>query len=233
MTATTDCVGIRLFTCGEDMDNNRHYSFFDRVCLGLDQTVRALTNQPQTSGKPFPGAGIEEQQLSKEQRQHVAGLMRVNHAGEICAQALYHGQGMVSKSPYIQEKMRHAAIEEGDHLAWCKQRLDELDSHTSYLSPLWYAGSFCIGMMAGLIGDGWSLGFVAETERQVIHHLQGHLQLLPAEDARSYHVLRQMEEDEGRHRDEAIASGAAELPPVAKKVMTMTAKIMVKTAYYW
>jgi len=217
----------------DDMNKNRHYSFFDRLCLGLDQTVRALTNQPHTSGKSYPGAAIPQTVLTEEQRKHAAALMRINHAGEICAQALYHGQGMVSKSPAIQEKMREAAIEEGDHLAWCKQRLDELNSHTSYLSPLWYAGSFCIGMMAGLIGDGWSLGFVAETEQQVINHLQGHLQLLPAADERSYQVLRQMEEDETKHRNEAIASGATELPFAAKKAMAMTAKIMVKTAYYW
>ncbi len=214
------------------MEKNRHYSFFDRLCLGFDQTIRTLTNQPQTSGKPYPSAHIDQEPLTDVQRKQAAALMRINHAGEICAQALYHGQGVVSKSPAVQEKMREAAIEEGDHLAWCKQRLDELGSHTSYLGPLWYAGSFCIGMMAGLIGDGWSLGFVAETERQVINHLHGHLKLLPVEDARSYQILRQMEEDETKHRNEAIAAGALELPMFAKTTMGWTAKIMVKTAYY-
>lgn len=215
------------------MTSERYYSLFDRLCLGLDQTLRALTNQPQTSNKPYPGARCAEAPLTSTQRKHAAALMRINHAGEICAQALYHGQGMISKSPVIQAKMREAALEEGDHLAWCKQRLDELESHTSYLAPLWYAGSFCIGMMAGLVGDGWSLGFVAETERQVIQHLQGHLKLLPQADARSYEILQQMEADEAKHRNEALAAGATELPTLAKTTMAWTAKIMVKTAYYW
>jgi ubiquinone biosynthesis monooxygenase Coq7 len=128
--------------------------------------------------------------------------------------------------------MQQAAYEEGDHLAWCKQRLDELGSHTSYLNPLWYAGSFCIGMVAGMVGDKWSLGFVAETERQVIKHLESHLQVLPQQDQRSYKILQQMEQDEAKHRDEAIASGAHELPDVIKKTMALMSKVMVKTVRY-
>src|SRR4029078_1478386 len=146
------------------------------------------------------------------QRKQSAALMRVNHAGEVCAQALYHGQGVVSRTSQVQEKMQLAALEEGDHLHWCRQRLEELGSHTSYLNPLWYAGSFCIGMAAGMIGDKWSLGFVAETERQVIKHLEKHLKLLPAQDQRSYTVLERMEKDEAHHRDEAIAAGANDWP---------------------
>lgn len=214
------------------MNSHRHYTFFDRLCLGVDQAVRALTDTVKTTGTDYPGKKIEEQPLNDEQRQHSAALMRINHAGEICAQALYHGQGVVSRSHDVQEKMRQAAIEEGDHLAWCRRRLDELGSHPSYLNPLWYAGSFCIGMVAGMIGDKWSLGFVAETERQVIKHLKGHLHSLPTNDLRSYKILEKMEADEARHRDEALALGAKELPKMIKNGMRMTSKIMVKSAYW-
>lgn len=210
----------------------RHYTLFDRLCLGLDQAVRALTDNAKTTGLAYPAKGVEEPLLSEEQRKRSAAFMRINHAGEICAQALYHGQGLVTRSKAVQEKMQEAAIEEGDHLAWCKQRLNELDSHTSYLNPLWYAGSFCIGMVAGMIGDKWSLGFVAETERQVIKHLAGHSQVLLSQDQRSYTVLQQMEKDEAKHRDEAIASGAHELPELIKEGMALTSKVMVKTAYW-
>jgi|SRR5579885_417572 ubiquinone biosynthesis monooxygenase Coq7 len=214
------------------MNSYRHYTFIDRLCLGVDQAVRALTDTVKTTGAAYPGKKIAEQPLSSEQRKHSAALMRINHAGEICAQALYHGQGVVSRSQDVQEKMRQAAVEEGDHLAWCRQRLDELGSHPSYLNPFWYAGSFCIGMVAGMIGDKWSLGFVAETERQVIKHLKGHLHSLPADDQRSYKILEQMESDEARHRDEAIALGAKELPKMIKQGMGLASKIMVKSAYW-
>lgn len=214
------------------MKSHRHYTFFDRLCLGVDQAVRALTDTVKTTGAAYPGKDIEEQTLSDNQRKHSAGLMRINHAGEICAQGLYHGQGVVSRSIDVQEKMHVAAIEEGDHLSWCRQRLDELGSHVSYLNPLWYAGSFCIGMVAGMIGDKWSLGFVAETERQVIKHLKGHLQTLPVQDQRSYTILQQMEADEARHRDDAVNLGAKDLPGVIRQTMAMTSKVMVKTAYW-
>ncbi len=212
--------------------NERQYRFFDKICLGIDQAMRALMDNAKTSGVQNPAKGVEDIVLNDEQRKHSAALMRINHAGEICAQALYHGQGVVSRSPETQAKMQQAAIEEGDHLAWCKKRLDELDSHTSYLNPLWYVGSFCIGMVAGMIGDKWSLGFVAETERQVIKHLKGHLHLLPQQDQRSYTILERMEKDEAKHRDEAIAAGAHELPEMIKKTMAITSKVMVKTAYW-
>lgn len=214
------------------MNFERHYTFLDRLCLGLDQAVRAIADNAKTSGQRYPAQGVNEAALSSEERNHSAALMRINHAGEVCAQALYHGQAMVSRSPKIQEKMQQAAIEEGDHLAWCRLRLDELGSHTSYLGPLWYAGSFCIGMTAGVIGDDWSLGFVAETERQVIKHLEEHLKTLPTEDQRSNKILAQMEADESKHRDEAIAAGARDLPWIVRKIMTLTSKVMVKTAYW-
>lgn len=210
----------------------RYYTFMDKICLGLDQAVRALTDTPRTTGAVYPGTGIEEPILSDKQRKHAAGLMRVNHAGEICAQALYHGQSVVSKTPEIEAHLQAAALEEGDHLAWCKQRLDELNSHPTYLSPFWYMGSFSIGLMAGIIGDEWSLGFVAETERQVIKHLKKHLALLPADDKRSYAILQKMETDEANHRDEAIESGAQELPGPIKHLMGLASKVMVKTAYW-
>lgn len=210
----------------------RQYSFLDKICLGIDQAVKSLTDSLQTNPTTYPAQHVEDSQLNEKQKKHSAALMRINHAGEICAQALYHGQGIVSKSAAVQEKMQHAAKEEGEHLAWCKTRLDELGSHVSYLNPVWYVGSFCIGMIAGIAGDKWSLGFVAETEKQVIKHLAGHLQLLPAQDLRSYTILQKMEEDEARHRDEAILLGAKELPSPIRHCMAFTSKIMVKTAYW-
>lgn len=214
------------------MKSQRHYSIFDKICIGIDQAVRALGDNAKTTGSQYPAQGVEDHQLSDDQRKHSAALMRINHTGEICAQALYHGQGIVSQSNDVQEKMQQAAIEEGDHLEWTKKRIDELGSHTSYLNPLFYAGSFCIGMVAGMIGDKWSLGFVAETEQQVIKHLEGHLQQLPKEDKRSYHILERMESDETKHRDDAIAAGAHELPGMIKKGMALTSKVMVKTVYW-
>jgi ubiquinone biosynthesis monooxygenase Coq7 len=194
--------------------------------------VRALMDKTKTTGKPNPAKHIDEQPLSQAERERSAALMRINHAGEICAQALYHGQSAVSKSDTVHAKMQQAALEEGDHLRWCRERLLQLDSHTSYLNPLWYAGSFCIGMAAGMVGDAWSLGFVAETERQVIKHLDKHLHLLPKQDERSQKILMQMEADEAKHRDEAIQSGARELPVFVQKIMGLASKVMVKTSYY-
>jgi len=214
------------------MNPHRNYTFLDKLCLGVDQAVRALMGTVKISGSDYPGKNIEDSELNDKQRKHAAALMRINHAGEICAQALYHGQGIVSRSSEVQEKMYLAAIEEGDHLTWCQQRLNELGSHSSYLNPVWYAGSFCIGMVAGMVGDKWSLGFVAETERQVITHLKNHLNTLPPEDKRSYIILQKMEADEAKHRDDAVSLGAKNLPWFIQKGMTLTSKIMVKTAYY-
>jgi ubiquinone biosynthesis monooxygenase Coq7 len=158
--------------------------------------------------------------------------MRVNHTGEVCAQALYHAQSLSSRNDSIRANMQQAAIEEGDHLAWCKARLDELGAHTSYLNPLWYASSFAIGVAAGMIGDAWNLGFLAETEKQVVEHLERQLKQLPFCDEKSYAILQQMQIDEQHHHDEAMLSGAKELPLLIKKLMHVTATLMVKTAYW-
>lgn len=211
---------------------DRQYSRLDQLCLGFDQALRAIHGAPAATERSYPAANESEPVLSAAERKHAAGLMRVNHAGEVCAQALYHGQGLVSRNPDIQQQMQQSAIEEGDHLNWCDTRLKELDSHTSYLNPVWYAGSFMLGMTAGLIGDRWSLGFVAETEYQVVKHLEKHLQLLPPQDHKSIKILEQMHTDESHHRDEAIKAGALDLPAFIKKIMTFTSKAMVKTAYW-
>ena len=209
----------------------RNYTLLDQICLGIDQAVRAIAGTAKTSDRTYP-AQNEVSQLTPTQRKHAAGLMRVNHAGEVCAQALYHGQGLVSHSRLVKEKMQQAALEEGDHLAWCQTRLIELGSHTSYLNPFWYTSSFAIGLTAGLIGDKWSLGFLAETENQVVKHLEQHLHLLPQDDKRSYQILSQMQQDEAQHRDDALQAGAATLPSWIKKMMKVVSKILVKTAYW-
>lgn len=214
------------------MKNHRNYTKLDQICLGLDQALKSVFGNAITTERPYPANKIKEPDLTHEQRQHSASLMRVNHAGEVCAQALYHGQGLVSKRADVREKMEQAAIEEGDHLAWCAQRLTELGNHTSYLNPFWYAGSFAIGLTAGLVGDKWSLGFLAETENQVVKHLESHLKLLPPQDEKSVTILQQMQQDEAQHRDDAVKAGAAELPSFLKKLMSYASKMMVKTAYW-
>ena len=213
------------------MDNKRHYSKLDQLCLGFDQALKTIFGHAETTDRPYPAKNIKEPSLTLALQEKSAALMRVNHAGEVAAQALYHGQGLVSRDSHVREKMRHAAIEEGDHLAWCAARLTELGSHTSYLNPLWYTGSFVIGLTAGLVGDKWSLGFLAETENQVVKHLEKHLRLLPKEDTKSVLILQQMQQDEAQHRDDAKESGAAELPRVIKLLMHFTSKIMVNVAY--
>jgi ubiquinone biosynthesis monooxygenase Coq7 len=212
------------------MRTNRHYSFLDQICLGVDQALRAVLGKAETT-RPNPTLNEKEPLLTQDQRQHSAGLMRVNHTGEVCAQALYHAQGLVSRRPDIKVQMQQAAMEEGDHLAWCNSRLTELGSHTSYLNPVWYAGSFVMGLAAGLVGDKWNLGFLAETENQVVKHLEGQMKLLPEQDHKSHKILQQMKVDEAHHRDEAIHAGAEELPVFIKKMMSVASKIMVTVAY--
>lgn len=213
------------------MTQHRHYSKLDQFCLGIDQALRSIFGNATTTDRQYPADRLPESELTPEQRQHSAALMRINHAGEVCAQALYHGQGLVSRRYEVREKMQQAAIEEGDHLAWCSRRLTELGSHTSYLNPIWYMGSFVIGLSAGLVGDEWSLGFLAETENQVVKHLAHQLTQLPSQDEKSYKILQQMQFDEAEHRDAAIQAGAAVLPSFIKKLMSITSKIMVKTTY--
>ena len=179
-----------------------------------------------------PADSIENGALTEDMARHSAALMRVNHAGEISAQALYMGQAMTAQDPTVRKSMLDSADEEIDHLYWCRQRLDDLGSHVSYLDPVWYAGSYSIGTVVGCLGDKLSLGFIAETEFQVIKHLDSHLNQLPDEDRKSRAVIEQMKIDEGKHASKAIESGAIELPDPIKKIMEMCSKVMTKTAYW-
>ena len=209
----------------------RRLTFLDRVIIDLDRGLRGLAGETPAAGRDNPAGDLPETPMSEAQRRHAAGLMRVDHAGEVAAQALYHGQAVTARNPRVRKAMERAAREEGDHLRWCRERLAELDDQASRLDPLWYLGSFLIGATAGLAGDRWSLGFVAETERQVVHHLDGHLEALPEADARSRAILEQMRVDEGAHATTAVESGAAELPQPVKRLMTLTARVMTETAY--
>lgn len=210
----------------------RALSFIDHICLNIDQSLRTLTGNPAALGTPYPANSIQEGDFKENERKTIAGLMRVNHAGEVCAQALYYGQAFVAKDEMTSQHLLTAAKEEGDHLFWCQMRLDELNSHTSYLNPFWYVGSFLIGIMAGLAGNALSLGFVVETEKQVIRHLETHLNTLPAHDKRTRAILTKMEEDEEKHKISAEQAGAAALPAPVQYLMAATSKIMVKLAFW-
>lgn len=191
-----------------------------------------MIGRPAVSQREYPASDIDDIELSESERKHVAGLMRVNHAGEVSAQALYQGQSITSRNPEIREKLDQAATEENDHLVWTEKRVHELGDRTSLLKPLWYIGSFTLGAIAGAIGDKWNLGFLAETEKQVVKHLEEHLDKIPESDHRTRAILEQMKIDEAKHATTAIESGAAELPKPVKKVMAFMSKVMTKTAYY-
>lgn len=207
-------------------------SLIDKLILQADQALRTLVPGSIAATTPNPAEQVSDQQaLSATAQRHAAGLMRINHCGEVCAQALYQGQALTAKLAEVRDSMEAAAIEEGDHLAWCESRLRELDSHTSLLNPVFYGLSYGIGALAGLAGDKWSLGFVNETEQQVCKHLQEHLQTLPAEDLRSRRILETMLVDEGRHAVNAQAAGAADLPSPVKGAMTLMAQVMKATTY--
>lgn len=210
----------------------RDYTPADRLLMRLHQALSGAA--PPTAGdtRPNPAGGLDDPPLDAEARRHAAGLMRVNHAGEVAAQALYQGHAAVARSPEVREHMLAAAAEERSHLAWCEDRLRELDSHPSRLDPLWYAGSFAIGAVAGLAGDRWSLGFVEETERQVSEHLAGHLEKLPEDDARSRAIVEAMRADEERHGAEAAAAGAHALPRPVRELMRAVARVMTRSAYW-
>ena len=210
---------------------SRSYTPIDRFIIGIDGALRMATGQTDEARRNNPADSIPEVIMEEEQRRHAAGLMRINHAGEVCAQALYAGQAVTARNPEVQAEMQQAASEEIDHLSWCKDRLDELESKPSRLDPLWYAGSFAIGAAAGLAGDGWSLGFLKETENQVEAHLEGHLQKLPPEDARSRAILDQMKIDEAKHAKMAEDSGAFDLPRPVRRLMKLTAGAMKAVAY--
>ncbi|MGH8581542.1 MAG: 2-polyprenyl-3-methyl-6-methoxy-1,4-benzoquinone monooxygenase [Gammaproteobacteria bacterium] len=212
--------------------NERRYSRLDLSIIGLDRAVRTVFGRPNPGPRPEPGAAASDGPAAEGERRHSAGLMRVNHSGEIAAQALYQAQALVARSALLEDKMARSADEENEHLLWCQARVQALGGHTSYLNPFWYLGSFAMGLAAGLAGDRWSLGFVAETEHQVVKHLDEHLQRLPADDHKSRAILTQMQADERRHATRAVETGAAELPDPVKVLMSMTAKVMTTTAYW-
>ncbi len=203
----------------------------DNLIVQLDQALRTLVPGSVAATRANPADTAEPAMLSATEAKHAAGLMRINHTGEVCAQALYQGQALTAKLPQVRSSMEQAAKEECDHLNWCETRLNELDSRPSLLNPLWYGMSFGIGALAGLAGDKWSLGFVAETEKQVVKHLEDHLQQLPATDDKSRRILEQMHSDEGKHATAALDAGAAELPAPVKQAMGLMARVMKTTVY--
>ncbi len=209
----------------------RQLNAIDQFIVRADRALRTLVAGEQFADRPSPAKNIAEAELSPEEARHAAGLMRVNHAGEVCAQALYQGQALTAKLPHVRAEMEKAAAEEVDHLVWCQERLDALNSHTSYLNPLWYGMSFAIGAGAGLVSDKVSLGFVAATEEQVCNHLQHHLEELPTRDAKSRAVVTQMLRDEARHADMALSAGGMRFPTPVKGLMTLVSKAMTKTSY--
>lgn len=210
---------------------SRNTTSIDRVLTQLDQALRVSLAPAPPAARPAPGAEHAEAELAAEARRHAAGLMRVNHTGEVCAQALYAGQAVTARLPEVRAEMEEAAAEEIDHLRWCAERLDALGERPSLLNPLWYAGSFAIGAAAGLAGDKWSLGFVEATERQVEAHLESHLDRLPPDDRRSRAVVEQMKIDEAKHAELASKSGAATLPRPIQLAMGVTAGLMKRIAY--
>ena len=201
----------------------------DRAILEFDRALRSIAGR-QAAERPSPAAGVAEGELDAATREHSAALMRVNHVGEVCAQALYQGQALTARDEHTRASLEEAAREEADHLAWSAERIRELGGRPSLLNPLWYAGSLALGIGAGLLGDRWNLAFLAETERQVEAHLAGHLERLAPGDARTRAIVAVMRADEARHRDTAISLGAAQLPPPAKLAMRVMAKAMTAVA---
>jgi ubiquinone biosynthesis monooxygenase Coq7 len=195
----------------------------------LDNGLRTVFGRP-PQNRPTPAPASPGAALSDAERDLSASLMRVNHAGEVCAQALYQGQALFARDRAVRTELGKAADEENDHLVWCEERLQQLDDRTSVLGPFWYAGAFAIGAAASALGDKWSLGFLAETERQVVRHLEGHLERLPAADAESRSIVAQMRDDEAKHSTTAVQAGAAELPEAVKRLMALAAKVMTTTA---
>jgi ubiquinone biosynthesis monooxygenase Coq7 len=210
----------------------RTYTTTDIFFLLADDALATLFGRPRTTGRENPGATVNEGQLSSFEKAQSARLMRVNHSGEVCAQALYRSQALTARSDALKKRMVQAAREENDHLRWCEDRIETLGGKKSLLNPIWYAGSFALGAVAGLIGDRWNLGFLAETEHQVEKHLEGHLDRLPESDARSRAVVQQMKEDELSHATSALRAGAAELPDPIKNWMRFTSRVMTKTSHW-
>jgi 3-demethoxyubiquinol 3-hydroxylase len=203
----------------------------DRVIINFDRTLRTLF-APATTVRPVPGEDLPDSDMDATTREHAAALMRVNHTGEICAQALYQGQSLTARNPAARAALEHAAQEETEHLAWTERRIGELGGRKSFLNPVFYAGSLAMGAATGLLGDRWNLGFLAETERQVVEHLDRHLRKLPREDQKSIAILGEMRLDEARHATTAVEHGAAELPLPVKGLMRIASGIMTRSSYW-
>lgn len=203
----------------------------DRLIVEFDKALRTVCARG-ASSRPIPGSDLPEADLTSREKRHAAALMRVNHCGEICAQALYQGQALTTQSVRLRDSLRRAAVEEGDHLAWTERRLNELGGRTSLLKPVWYGGALAIGIAAGKLGDAWNLGFLAETERQVEAHLEGHLTQLPANDQKSWAIITAMKADEIGHAQTAVGLGARELPAAVRQAMRLAAGVMTRTAYW-
>lgn len=203
----------------------------DDLIIAFDRGLRTLfANAP--TARPLPADNVPEAEMSEAEKKHAAALMRINHTGEICAQALYQGQALTARNPEVKAALEQAAWEETEHLNWCESRIAELGSHKSFLNPLWYTGSLAMGMFAGALGDKWNLGFLAETEKQVEAHLDNHLGSLPEQDARSRAIVEQMKQDEIKHAHTAMEHGGVALPQPVKLAMQMTSKVMTKTVYW-
>ena len=203
----------------------------DKLITVFDNSLRTILAAPQAS-RPNPAKKAEEAALSETEKRDVVGLMRVNHVGEVCAQALYQGQALTAKNPVVRAELEQAARDENDHLAWCESRINELGGRKSVLNPFWYSASFVMGAVAGALGDKWNLGFLAETEQQVEAHLDEHLDQLPEQDQKSRAIVQQMKEDESRHAQTAIAHGGVPLPLPVKAAMKLASRVMKRTAYY-
>jgi len=203
----------------------------DRLIVEFDKGLRTLFSQAH-SARPYPDAEVPDAAMDEGEKKHAAALMRVNHSGEICAQALYQGQALTARDPVVQQKLEQAAQEETEHLAWTARRVRELGGHLSLLNPFWYVGSLVIGATAGMLGDKWNLGFLAETERRVGNHLQSHLESLPPQDEKSRAIVRQMYADETSHADMAVSLGGIALPLPVQLVMKLNGKVMTGTAYW-
>lgn len=211
----------------------RHYSPLDKLFTEINRGLSPALAGHAEAERPSPAISYDDAEMNPEQREHAMRLMRVNHAGEVAAQALYHGQAVTAKLPEVREEMEQAADEENDHLAWCEERVRELGGEVSALQPFWYAQSFLMGAIAGTLGDKWSLGFVAETEKQVVKHLNAHEQSLPEQDQKTRAIIAQMKTDEAAHGQKALDAGGEELPDTVRLVMSIISRVMTKTAYWW
>lgn len=210
----------------------RRYSPIDHLVMGADKALRTVLGRPLITERPNPAVHLPETVLGEQERRQVARLMRINHTGEVCAQALYQGQALTARRPETRRRLERSAQEESDHLAWCSARIEELGDRKSLLNPIFYAGAFAIGAAAGLAGDRWSLGFVVETERQVEDHLDQHLRQIPERDERTRAVLQQMKLDEIHHAQVAKAAGATELPAPVRLAMRLVSKVMTRSVYW-